>query len=121
MLKLMDAGKLPTAVPLPVQVWRLGEQKVVAYGGETCVEYALRTKKELGAENTWVIGYANEVPCYIPSEQVLSESGYEPGWEPSTKSTIATGSMMFYGWPVPFAPVIEDRIIVEMRRLAGTK
>jgi len=117
MLKLMDAGKLPTAVPLPVQVWRLGEQKVVAYGGETCVEYALRTKKELGAENTWVIGYANEVPCYIPSEQVLSESGYEPGWEPSTKSTIATGSMMFYGWPVPFAPGIEDRIIAEMRRL----
>ncbi|HUR37884.1 MAG TPA: hypothetical protein VM222_00210, partial [Planctomycetota bacterium] len=121
MLKLMDAGKLPTAVPMPVQVWRLGEQKVVAYGGETCVEYALRTKKELGIDSTWVIGYANEVPCYIPSEKVLSESGYEPGWEPATKDTIATGSMMFYGWPVPFAPGIEDRIIAEMRRLAGTK
>jgi hypothetical protein len=121
MLKLMDAGKLPTSVPLPIQVWRLGDQKVIAYGGETCVEYALRTKKELGADQTWVIGYANEVPCYIPSEKVLSESGYEPGWEPATKNSIATGSMMFYGWPVPFAPGIEDRIIAEMRRLAGTK
>ncbi|MBV8881025.1 MAG: neutral/alkaline non-lysosomal ceramidase N-terminal domain-containing protein [Planctomycetaceae bacterium] len=117
MLKLMDAGKLPTAVPLPIQVWRLGDQKVVAFGGETCVEYALRTRKEIGA-GTWTIGYANEVPCYIPSEKVLSESGYEPGWEPATKDTIATGSMMFYGWPVPFAPGIEERIMAEVRRLA---
>jgi neutral ceramidase len=118
MLKLMDAGKLPTAVPLPIQVWRLGDEKVVAFGGETCVGYALRTKKEFGADKTWAIGYANEVPCYIPTEQVLSESGYEPGWEPSTKDAIATGSMMFYGWPVPFAPGIEDRILAEVHRLA---
>ncbi|HZE98769.1 MAG TPA: neutral/alkaline non-lysosomal ceramidase N-terminal domain-containing protein [Planctomycetota bacterium] len=111
MLKLMDAGKLPSAVPLPIQRWRLGDETVVAFGGETCVEYALRTKKELGADKTWTIGYANEVPCYIPSEKVLSESGYEPGWEPATKDTIATGSMMFYGWPVPFAPGIEERIM----------
>jgi hypothetical protein len=118
MLKLMQAGKLPTAVPLPVQVWRLGGETVVAYGGETCVEYALKTKQELGADRTWVIGYANEVPCYIPSEKVLSESGYEPGWEPPTKDTIATGSMLFYGWPVPFAPGIEERILGAMRSLA---
>lgn len=117
MMKLQDAGKLPKAVPLPIQVWRMGSQKVVSIGGETCVEYALRAKKEIGAD-TWVIGYANEVPCYIPSEKVLSESGYEPGWEPATKDTIATGSMMFYGWPVPFAPGIEDRIMGEVRRLA---
>ncbi len=121
MLKLMDAGKLPTAVPLPIQVWRLGDETVVAFGGETCVEYALRAKKELGAGKTWAIGYANEVPCYIPSEQVLSESGYEPGWEPATKDTIATGSMMFYGWPVPFAPGIENRIMAEVHRLAEQK
>lgn len=117
MLKLQEAGKLPTAVPLPIQVWRLGGRKVVAFGGETCVEYALRTKREIGPD-TWVIGYANTVPCYIPSEQVLSESGYEPGWEPATKDTVATGSMMYYGWPVPFAPGIEDRIMAEVRRLA---
>jgi hypothetical protein len=119
MLKLMDAGKLPSAVPLPIQIWRLGDETVVAYGGETCVEYALRTKKELGADKTWVIGYANEVPCYIPSEKVLSESGYEPGWEPATKDTIATGSMMFYGWPVPFAPGIEERILGTAHQLVG--
>lgn len=117
MLKLLDAGKLPAAVPLPLQVWKLGAETVVAYGGETCVEYALKTKQELGADRTWVIGYANEVPCYIPSEKVLSESGYEPGWEPATKDTIATGSMLFYGWPVPFAPGIEGKLLGAMRAL----
>ena len=111
MLNLMDAGKLPTAVGFPIQVWHLGQETLVALAGETCVEYALRLKKELGPQRTWVIGYANEVPCYIPSEKVLAESGYEPGWDPATGRAIASGSMMYYGWPVPFAPGIEDRII----------
>jgi len=111
MLKLMEAKKLPTAVPLPIQVWHFGTDTLVAIGGETCVEYALRLKKELGGEKTWVVGYANEVPCYIPSEKVLAESGYEPGWDPATGRAISSGSMMFYGWPVPFAPGIEQRVI----------
>jgi len=110
MLKLLDAGKLPTAVPYPIQAWHFGRQTLVALGGETCVEYALRLKKELGP-GTWVVGYANEVPCYIPSEKVLAESGYEPGWDPANGRAIAGGSMMYYGWPVPFAPGIEERII----------
>ena len=118
MLKLLDAGKLPAAVPLPIQFWQLGEEKVVAFGGETCVEYALRTKKELGAERTWVIGYANVVPCYIPSEKVLAESGYESGWDPANGRAIASGSMMYYGWPVPFAPGLENRIISAAKDLA---
>jgi hypothetical protein len=117
MLKLQDAGKLPAAVALPIQVWHLGQETLVALGGETCVEYALRLKKELGPEKAWVVGYANEVPCYIPSEKVLSESGYEPGWEPATGRTIATGSMMYYGWPVPFAPGIEERIVAAAHAL----
>jgi hypothetical protein len=111
MLKLLDAGKLPTAVPYPIQVWHFGSETLVALGGETCVEYALRLKKELGPGRTWVVGYANEVPCYIPSEKVLAESGYEPGWDPANGRAIAGGSMMYYGWPVPFAPGIEERII----------
>jgi neutral ceramidase len=118
MLGLMEQGKLPSAVPFPIQVWHLGQEKLIALGGETCVEYALRLKKELGPERTWVVGYANEVPCYIPSEKVLSESGYEPGWDPANGRAIAGGSMMYYGWPVPFAPGIEERIISAAESLA---
>ncbi len=112
MLKLMDAGKLPTVVPLPLQVWKFGSDlTLVAIGGETCVEYALRLKRELGARRTWVAGYANEVPCYIPSEKVLAEGGYEAGWGLESGRAVADGSIMYYGWPVPLAPGLEAKII----------
>jgi neutral ceramidase len=64
-------------VPFPIATWSFRSgPAIVALGGETCVEYALRLKQELGAENVWPVGYANEVMCYIPSERVLKENGY---------------------------------------------
>ncbi len=120
MLRLLDAGKLPAAVPLPLQVWHFGgDLTIVAIGGETCVEYAIRLKHELGPERTVVVGYANEVPCYIPSEKVLAEGGYEAGWDLEFQRTLAAGSIMYYGWPVPLAPGLEDRIVSAARALAG--
>ncbi|MCW5979113.1 MAG: neutral/alkaline non-lysosomal ceramidase N-terminal domain-containing protein [Bryobacteraceae bacterium] len=114
MLASMDAGTLPKEMPLPIQTWRFGDDlTLVALAGEVCVDYALRLKKELGADRTWVVGYANEVPAYIPSEAILKEGGYEAGWDldqgPGTPG--ATGSILFYGWPAPLAPGVEDRVI----------
>ncbi|MEO6246024.1 MAG: neutral/alkaline non-lysosomal ceramidase N-terminal domain-containing protein, partial [Opitutaceae bacterium] len=60
----------------PVQAWRLGEITWLALGGEAVVDYALRLKSEIG-NNLWVFGYSNDVMCYIPSESVLAEGGYE--------------------------------------------
>jgi len=107
------------SVSFPIQAWHFGpETLLVALGGETCVEYALRLKKELGPGKAWVVGYANEVMCYIPSEKVLAESGYESGWDPANGRAVAGGSMLYYGWPVPFAPGIEDRILSAAKALA---
>ncbi|HLF93435.1 MAG TPA: hypothetical protein VJB14_08230, partial [Planctomycetota bacterium] len=119
-LRLMDAGKLPAAVPFPILVWEFeGDLTLVALSGETCVEYALRIKKELGEERTWVAGYSNEVACYIPSEKVLAEGGYEAGWDLEFKRTLASGSIMYYGWAVPFAPGIEERILKAVHETVG--
>lgn len=118
MLKLMDAGKLPASVSLPLQVWHLGEGlTIVAIGGETCVEYALRLKHELGPARTIVLGYANEVPCYIPSEKVLTEGGYEAGWSLEFGKTLAAGSILYYGWPTPFAAGVEERLVKAVHEL----
>jgi len=63
----------------PVQVWSLGtDQLWIALGGEVCVDYALRFKKEFGAR-TWVTGYANDVMAYIPSRRLWEEGGYQAG------------------------------------------
>ena len=90
---------------------------MICLSGEVCVEYALRLKKELGEDKTWVVGYANEVVCYIPSERVLTENGYESGWSLATGRGIATAQMAWGGWPTPFAFGIENRIVEAVKDL----
>jgi hypothetical protein len=122
MLRKMADGALPTAVPYPILVWRFGSDLTfVGLSGEVCVDYALRIKRELGAESTWVAGYANQVPCYIPSDRVLSEGGYEAGWGTQFGRLVAEGSILRYGWPVPLAPGLEDRITGAVRELAEAR
>jgi hypothetical protein len=109
-LTLLDAGKsIPGEYPYPVQVWRLGSKLTfVTLGGEVVVDYALRLKHELGADNTWIAGYTNDVMAYIPSRRVLAEGGYEGG-----------GAMVYYGLPSPWAPTVEEAIVGAVERLAG--
>ena len=39
----------------------------LAMAGEVVVDYARAFKRRFAAEHPWTIGYAYEVPCYIPS------------------------------------------------------
>jgi hypothetical protein len=98
----LDAGRaLPKAVPYPVQTWRFGgDLAMVFLGGEVVAEYALRLRRELGADRVWINAYANSVPCYIPSTRVLAEGGYE-----------AERAMDFYGLPTRLVGDVEERII----------
>ena len=122
MLKQMEKGPLPSAVPYPIVVWQFGSDlTLVGLTGEVCVDYALRLKRELGPERTWVVGYANQVPCYIPSDRVLAEGGYEAGWGSVFGRAVASGSILRYGWPVPLAPGLEDRIVNAARELAEAR
>ena len=99
----------------PVQVWSLGgDQLWIALGGEVCIDYALRFKKEFGPD-TWVNGYANDVMAYIPSRRLWGEGGYQ------------AGAFEVYGLPATrWCPDIEDRIaktvsdlVTEVRRDKG--
>lgn len=119
-LREMDSGSLQTRVEYPVHVLGFGQAlTMVCLAGETCVEYALRLKAELGPATTWVVGYANEVACYIPSDRVLRENGYESGWSLATGRGIATTQMMWAGFATPFAFGLEDRIVRAVRELVG--
>ena len=94
-------GSLGGTYPYPVQAWRLGSgPTLLALGGEVVVDYALRLKKELGADSVWVAGYANDVMAYIPSRRVLKEGGYEGG-----------GAMVYYGLPAVWSPRVEELIV----------
>jgi len=107
-LKQMDrGGALPTVVPYPVQTWTFGDELAMVFlGGEVVAEYALRLKREFGAARVWTNAYANDVRCYIPSRQILSEGGYE-----------AELAMNYYGLPTRLADDTEDRIVAAVRAL----
>src|SRR5437899_11976240 len=68
--------------------------------GEVVVDYGLRLKRELDGLRIWINAYANDAPCYIPSERVLKEGGYEGG-----------RAMIYYDLPGPFQPGLENKII----------
>jgi hypothetical protein len=114
MLAAYDKRRPIRQTPYPVQVIRLGNDlTLLALGGEVVVDYALRSKREFPGENLVVIGYANDVMCYIPTARVLKEGGYE-----------ADFSMIYYGQPGPFAENVEETVfkgIHQVMKKVGAK
>jgi neutral ceramidase len=104
--RLAEKKSFPADYPYPVQIWRLGNQPIMIMGGEVVVEYSIELKKLFGYE-IFVMGYANDVMAYIPSETVIQEGGYE-----------GASAQMVYGMPAKWKPGLQDRIINEFRKLA---
>jgi len=103
--KLAAGEDLPGSYPYyPIQCWQLGNQILVVMGGEVVVDYVIRFRKELG-NDLIVMGYANDVMAYIPSERVLKEGGYE-----------GMTSMWVYGHRGNWVPGIEEKIVNEVVR-----
>jgi hypothetical protein len=107
-LARLDRGEpLQSELDYVVQVWRFGDELAIVFlAGEVVVDYALRLKGEIDPKRLWVVAYANDVPCYIPSERILREGGYEGG-----------GAMVYYGRPTRLRPGIEDQIVGTVRSL----
>lgn len=102
-------GAIPTSIPYPVQVWKLGDTvQLTALSGEVTVDYSLLIKHHYPREKQFVMGYSNDCPAYIPSLRVLREGGYEGG-----------DAMVYYGIHGPWAPSIEEDIMNAVHELAG--
>jgi len=107
-LKLLNAGQpLPEAVKLPLAALRIGDDLTfVLMGGEVVVDYSRRIKRAFAADHPWPVGYAYEVPCYIPTSRLIKEGGYE------TES-----SMIYYGFYGPFRAGIEGQVFNRLEKL----
>jgi len=107
MLKAYEEGHPVRTLPYPVQAVSFGKSlTLLALGGEVVIDYAIRAQREFGKANLVVLGYSNDVPCYIPSLRVLREGGYE-----------ANDSMIYYGQPGPFADDVEETVFAAVRRV----
>lgn len=108
-LAKLDRGeKLVTEFPYSVQSWSFGKDLVMVFlAGEVVVDYSLRLKREFDSERIWVNCYANDRQCYIPSERVLREGGYEGEY------ALNYGSR----FPTRIAPGVENRIVGAVHRI----
>ncbi|MEE2947687.1 MAG: neutral/alkaline non-lysosomal ceramidase N-terminal domain-containing protein [Verrucomicrobiota bacterium] len=97
---------LQTRLDYPIQTWRFaGELAMVFLPGEVVVDYSLRLKREFDRARLWINAYSNDAPCYIPSERILREGGYE-----------GAGAMVYYDRPTKLAAGLEDKIVSEIHR-----
>ena len=101
-LAKLDRGEtLAVKIDCPIQTWRFADQLAFVFlPGEVVVDYSLRLKREFDRTRIAIVAYANDAPCYIPSERVLKEGGYEGG-----------DAMIYYDRPQKFAPGLEQKII----------
>ena len=109
-LAKLDGGQsLLSSYKAPFALWQFGSDlTLVAFSGETVVDYVRLTEQALGALGLWVSGYNNDVFGYLPTTRILQEGGYE-----------TRGLYVEYGL---FPPGVEDvvmRSIEDMARRAG--
>jgi hypothetical protein len=103
MIQQIDAHDFAYSTPLPVQLWNFsgGTPLYLAMtGGEPISEYAVNFRDQYGGTNgIWFNGYANEVPAYIPNDDLLTNGGnfYACGWFQDYPG-MGGGAMSAYGW-----------------------
>src|SRR5437899_1789651 len=109
--RLHRGEALKTKIDYPIQTWKFGDALAMVFlPGEVVVDYGLRLKRELDRQRLWINAYANDDPCYIPSESILREGGYEGG-----------GAMIYYDVPAPFRPGLEEKIVTIVHEQTGER
>jgi hypothetical protein len=103
----MAKGQAPAkSYTYPLQVWNIGGQPLLSLGGELVIAYSIGFKQMFG-QDIFVMGYANDVPAYIPSITILREGGYE-----------GDTSQRVYGLPGKWSEEIEPLIYQGIKKLA---
>jgi neutral ceramidase len=101
MIGQIDAHSFATTVPLPLQTWNLGNDnlRLAIAGGELVSGFDFYFRNNFGGTaRIWVFSYANEIPAYIPSDELLITGGalhYACGWDTDYPG-IAGGAMTIY-------------------------
>lgn len=104
MIGQIDAHNFATSLVVPLQTWSLQGSPglfLALTGGELVSGFGVYFRARYGGSaGIWIAGYGNELPAYIPSNELLSTGGalhYACGWD-NDYPGIAGGAMTIYGW-----------------------
>ena len=101
MLKLVEAGGVPSSCPQEIQVVQFNPQSpagVPRRRGLDGDRYAHQTA--LQPSTTITVAYSNGLIAYVPSKETYDLGGYE-----------VNGSHFYFLKPAPFSKEIEDLIV----------
>jgi neutral ceramidase len=112
MLRDLGDNTLAPGIAMPILCWRLDGLTIFALANEVVSEYDGEIKK-FAPEPAWVMGYTNEISCYIPVDPMSwaggdVHGGYEAGWTDDAMITGADTSMMAFTWPAPLKSSPKD-------------
>ena len=97
-------------VPLTVQIMELEPDfRIIALGGEVCVEVGNLINAEFGGENI-IVAYANDVVSYIPSSLIVKEDMEYHGYEGEI-------SNVYYNLPSRYSEQIDEELQRGIRKL----
>jgi hypothetical protein len=132
MIQQIDSRTYATTVPLPLQVWKLTGSpslRLAFCGGEVVSGFGVYFRTLYGGSNKlFFSAYANEMPAYIPSDELLRKTASYAGGYDSDFPGIAGGSMTVYaclghfrGKPTSTSPDgVEQVFINNLRAMLGT-
>lgn len=107
--RLRQGEQLLRTYSAPFALWQFGtDLTLVAFSGETVVDYVVLTQRALGPLKLWISGYNNDVFGYLPTTRILAEGGYE-----------TRGLYVDYGLFTPGVEAIVMRSIEGMAQEAG--
>lgn len=107
MLRIRDeGGEFLKTRELTVHTLSIGDFVLVGLGGEICVGYSLRFKRELAPRPCIIAGYSNGMIGYIPTASMMPEGGYE-----------VNGSYYYDMMPAPYAPEVEEIVCAKVHEM----
>lgn len=106
MLKYYDEGTMPSALPVYVQTFNIGNWKLVGFSRETTTEYGSGVKNMWPGKLVSVAGYTNDVSSYLPTRKHIEAKNYE-----------GLDSFFWYGSPAVFPLDVYDIILADIKRL----
>ncbi len=105
----LEAGLPPVqAVPWQLGLIRLSREHTIAWlSGEAVAEWQGHLRRWLDDERLIVWGYCQQVPAYLPTDELLPEGGYE----------VVQSNLYSNTGPGPFAPGLNEAVRARMAAL----
>ena len=97
-------GEIPTSRDLALTAWRLGPLYFCFAAAEVFAETGAKVCDAFPEQSINVVGYGSPLVGYLPTDEALSEGGYEVAY-----------AYRFYNHPAPFAKGAEPLVVDTLR------